>query len=67
MALFLWEATTRKNEVKKGEMEAADDNAVRNALRRQGFKSITVKKKPKELSEYFPFLKGGVKDRRSVV
>ena len=67
MAVFLWEATTRKNEVKKGEMEAADDNAVRAALRRQGFKSITVKKKPKELSEYLPFLKGGVKEKEIVV
>jgi type IV pilus assembly protein PilC len=67
MAVFLWEATTRKGEVKKGELEAADDNVVRGQLRRQGFKAITVKKKPKDLAEYFPFLKGKVKEKEIVV
>jgi type IV pilus assembly protein PilC len=67
MAVFLWEATTKKGEVKKGEMDAADDNVVRGLLRRQGFKSITVKKKPKELAEYLPFLKGKVKEKEVVV
>lgn len=67
MAVFLWEATTRKGEVKKGELEAADDNVVRGQLRRQGFKAITVKKKPKDLAEYFPFLKGKVKEKEIVI
>jgi len=67
MAVFLWEATTRRGEVKKGELEAADENAVRGLLRRQGFKSITVKSKPKDLAEYFPFLKGKVKEKEVVV
>ncbi|MCX5854306.1 MAG: type II secretion system F family protein [Deltaproteobacteria bacterium] len=67
MAVFLWEATSRKGEVKKGELEAADDNVVRVQLRRQGFKAITVKKKPKDLAEYFPFLKGKVKEKEIVV
>ena len=63
----MWEATTRKGEVKKGELEAADDNVVRGQLRRQGFKAITVKKKPKDLAEYFPFLKGKVKEKEIVI
>jgi type IV pilus assembly protein PilC len=67
MAVFVWEATTRKGEVKKGEIDVADENALRGMLRRQGFKSITVKKKPKELSEYLPFLAGGVKEKEIVV
>jgi type IV pilus assembly protein PilC len=67
VAVFLWEATTRKGEVKKGELEAADDNVVRGQLRRQGFKAITVKKKPKDLAEYFPFLKGKVKEKEIVI
>jgi type IV pilus assembly protein PilC len=67
MAIFLWEATTRKGEVKKGEIEAADENALRGMLRRQGFKSITIKSKPKDISEYLPFLKGGVKEKDIVV
>jgi type IV pilus assembly protein PilC len=67
MPVFIWEGTTRKNEVKKGEMEAVDELAVRALLRRQGFKSIEVKKKPKDISEYLPFLKGKVKDKDVVV
>jgi type IV pilus assembly protein PilC len=67
MPVFIWEGTTRKNEVKKGEMDAVDELAVRALLRRQGFKSIDVKKKPKDISEYLPFLKGKVKDKDVVV
>jgi type IV pilus assembly protein PilC len=67
MPVFIWEGTTRKNEVKKGEMDAVDELAVRALLRRQGFKSIEVKKKPKDISEYLPFLKGKVKDKDVVV
>ncbi len=67
MAVFLWEATTRKGEVKKGEIDVTDENALRGMLRRQGFKSITVKKKPKSLEEYLPFLAGGVKEKEIVV
>jgi type IV pilus assembly protein PilC len=67
MAGFLWEATTKKGEVKKGEIDAIDENAVRGLLRRQGFKSITVRKKPKDLAEYIPFLKGKVKEKEIVV
>jgi type IV pilus assembly protein PilC len=67
MAVFIWEATTRKGEVKKGELDVTDENALRGMLRRQGFKSITVKKKPKDLSEYLPFLKGKVKEKDIVV
>ncbi len=67
MPVFVWEGTTRKNEVKKGEMDAVDEMAVRGLLRRQGFKSIEVKKKPKDLSEYLPFLKGKVKEKDVVV
>ncbi|MGV8057419.1 MAG: type II secretion system F family protein [Smithellaceae bacterium] len=67
MPVFIWEGTTRRNEVKKGEMEAADELAVRGQLRRQGFKSIEVKKKPKDLAEYLPFLKGKVKEKDVVI
>ena len=67
MAVFIWEATTRKGEVKKGELDVTDENALRRMLRRQGFKFITVKKKPKELSEYLPFLAGKVKEKEIVV
>ncbi|KQC06053.1 MAG: pilus assembly protein PilC [Smithella sp. SDB] len=67
MPIFIWEGTTKKNEVKKGEMDAADELAVRGLLRRQGYKSIEVKLKPKDISEYLPFLKGKVKEKSVVV
>jgi type IV pilus assembly protein PilC len=67
MPIFIWEGTTKKNEVKKGEMEAADEVTIRGLLRRQGFKSIEVRVKPKEISEYLPFLKGKVKEKNVVV
>jgi type IV pilus assembly protein PilC len=67
MPVFLWAGTTKKNEVKKGEIEAADELAARTLLRRQGFKSIDVRKQPKDLMEYLPFLAGGVKEKDVVV
>ena len=67
MPVFIWEAETKKNEIKKGEMEAVDEITVRSLLRRQGFKSIEVKKKPKDLLEYFPFMQGKIKEKSVVV
>jgi type IV pilus assembly protein PilC len=67
MPVFIWEGTNRKDEVKKGEMDAQDELAVRSMLRRQGFKSIEIKKKPKDLAEYFPFLQGKVQQKNVVV
>ncbi len=67
MPIFLWEGVTKKNEAKKGEIEAADEVAVRGLLRRQGLKSIEVKKKPKDIMEYLPFLKGKIKEKNVVV
>jgi len=67
MPAYLWEATTRAGAAKNGELEAADPAAVRTLLRRQGFKSITVKSKPKDLLEYLPFLKQKVKEKEVVV
>ncbi len=67
MAEFLWEAATKKGELKTGEMAATDEGVVRGLLRRQGFKSITVKKKPKDLAEYFRFGKQKVKEKEIVV
>lgn len=67
MPAFLWEGQTRKGEKKKGEIEAANEAALRGILRRQGLTSITVKQKPKNLSEYLPFLKQKVKEKEVVI
>lgn len=67
MPVFIWKAETRKGDAKKGEIEAADEAAVKGQLRRQGFISISVKKKPKDLLEYLPFLKQRVSEKEVVV
>lgn len=67
MPIFIWEGTTKKDEKKKGEIEATDEEVVRVLLRRQGFKTIEVKKKPKDLEEYLPFLKARIKEKNVVV
>jgi len=67
MPVFLWKGITKKDEVKKGEVEATDEVAARGLLRKQGFKSLDVKLKPKDIMEYLPFLQGGVKEKEVVV
>jgi type IV pilus assembly protein PilC len=67
MPVFIWTGETRKGESKKGELETTDEAALRGQLRRQGYKSITVKKKPKDLLEYLPFLQQGVSEKDVVV
>jgi type IV pilus assembly protein PilC len=67
MPIFLWQAETKKGESKKGEIDAANEVSVRGQLRRQGYKSITVKKKPKDLFEYIPFLRQKVSEKDVVV
>lgn len=67
MPIFLWEATSKKGDTKKGEMDAADEVAVRGILRRQGYRSLIIRKKPKDISEYLPFLQKKVKEKNVVV
>lgn len=68
MPVYIWEGVTRKGEVRKGEMEAVDELTLRGLLRRQGFKSIEVKAKPRDILEYLPsFLQGKVKEKNVVV
>jgi type IV pilus assembly protein PilC len=67
MPIFLWQAEAKKGESKKGEIDAADEASVRGQLRRQGYKSITVKKKPKDLFADIPFLQQKVTEKDVVV
>ena len=67
MAIYLWEGRTVKGELKKGEIDAADDSTARAQLRRRGLKNIEVKKKPKDLLEYIPFLQGKVKEKEVII
>ncbi|MFZ4439774.1 MAG: type II secretion system F family protein [Syntrophales bacterium] len=67
MPVFLWQAETKKGESRKGEIDAADEAAIRGQLRRQGFKSITVKKKPKDLFENIAFFQPKITEKDVVV
>jgi len=67
MPVFFWQAETKKGEAKKGEMEAADEAAVRGRLRRQGLKVEKVKQKPKDLFENIPFLQPKITEKDVVV
>jgi type IV pilus assembly protein PilC len=67
MPIFLWQAETKKGESKKGEINAADEAAVRGQLRRQGYKTITVKQKPKDLFENIAFFQQKVTEKDVVV
>ena len=57
MAVYTWKGKTRHGTVTKGVMEAADEEAVMAALRGQMLTPISVKAKPKDISEYIGFLK----------
>jgi type IV pilus assembly protein PilC len=67
MPHFLWKAKTRQGTVKKGEMEAANNEAVLAQLRAQMLQPVTVKKKAKDLAEVFPFLKPGITTKELVI
>ncbi|MEZ4366388.1 MAG: type II secretion system F family protein [Kofleriaceae bacterium] len=50
MGKFIWEATTRQGEVKKGEIEAENAEAVEARLRGEGMTIKRVRKKPMDLN-----------------
>lgn len=67
MQTYLWEARTKKGELRKGEIDAEDEAAVRAQLRRQNLKAGRVKKKPKDLLENISFLQPRIKEKDVVV
>ncbi len=62
MPIYLWEGKNRKNETQKGELEAANENAVRAALSRRRINPTKIKKKPKDLFENVSFLQPRVRE-----
>jgi len=67
MPVYIWEGRTRQGTIKKGIMEAANDQAVMTQLRAQMILPLAVKAKPKDVLEYLPWLQRGVKIRDLVV
>jgi type IV pilus assembly protein PilC len=62
---FIWEARTRGGDVKKGVMEAENEEAVHNKLKMQQLQPILVKKQPKQL--HLPSIGTGVKTNDIVI
>ncbi len=56
MPVFQWTGKNRKNKVRKGEMEAPNEQTMRSNLSRLGITPIKIKTKPKDLFENVSFL-----------
>jgi type IV pilus assembly protein PilC len=67
MPIYIWEGRTRQGTVKKGVMEAANDQAVMTQLRAQMILPLAVKPRPRDVMEYLPWLQRGVNIRDLVV
>ena len=67
MPIYIWKARTRQGTLKKGEIEAANNEAVMAQLRAQMLMPVSVKQKPKDISEYLPFLKKRIKIKDLVI
>ena len=63
MPVYQWVGKNRKDEVKKGEIEAVNEEAVKAQLTRQRITPTKVKSKPKDLFENVSFLQPKVKQR----
>jgi len=67
MPVYNWKGKTRQGTVTKGEMEAATVEAVEAQLRGQMLTPVTVKAKPKDISEYLGFLKQKITTKDLVI
>ena len=65
-AIWQWQARTKAGELKKGEMEAADADAVQSRLRSLGLSPEKVKRKPLEINLKLPGV-GGVSGKDLLV
>ena len=63
MPVYQWVGTNRKNETRKGEMEAANEKAVRSNLVRLRITPNKIKKKPKDLFENVSWLQPRVVEK----
>jgi type IV pilus assembly protein PilC len=67
MPIYKWEGKTAKGAVKKGEMEAPSEAAIRIHLRQQNIIPTKIESKGKEISISLPFLKKKVQQRSVAV
>ena len=57
MEVYVWEGRSRKGTIERGEMEAANEAAVRSILRRQQIQAIKIQVKPKDILKGLTFFK----------
>ena len=67
MPVYQWVGKNKKNEVKKGELEAVSEAAVKSQLVRQRITPTKIKKKPKDLFENVAFLQPKVKEKEIIL
>ena len=67
MAVYVWEGKTIRGTLQKGEMEAANEAAVKATLRGQKIQVSKVKAKPKDLLENISFLQPKVSGKALTV
>ncbi len=67
MPIFQWEGKDRSNQTQKGEMEAANEQAVRSMLGRQQINPDKIKKKPKDLFENVSFMQPKIQQHDIII
>jgi len=67
MPIYQWKGEDRKGTAQSGEIEAADESAVRAQLHRMQIKATKIKKKPKDLFENVAFMQPKVTTPEVVV
>lgn len=67
MPVFIWEGKSRSNQTQKGEMEAPNEEAVRNQLSRLRIVPSKIKKKPKDVFGDVAFLQPKVKEKDIII
>lgn len=57
MDVYVWEGRSRKGTIERGEIEAANEAAVRMQLRRQQIQAVKIQAKPKDILKGFTLFK----------
>ena len=66
LPVWVWEGKTKSGEVKKGEVEAADEASVQQRLRAMALTNVKIKKKPIQINLKLPGL-GGISQKDLVI
>ncbi len=67
MPVYQWVGKNRANEVQKGEIDLAGEDAVKNHLAKLRITPTKIKKKPKDLFENVAFLQPPVKEKDIII